>query len=128
MYRARHLSLVWESKEDGERVLRPPEEMVKPPSNLVLYDALENKVLLCPGLLKMADLVDFVAPCDMMICLDPKLMRTHPKLPNQNPKSMNPMSKCIRGSNNKAIPQLHDVFCIKGHLGVYSLGGSTQLT
>ena len=101
-----------------ERVMRLPKKTMKPPSHLVIYGTSKDKVLLQLKLLKMENLVDLVIPCNMMICFNLKLMRTHMKLPKWNSKNMYPMSRCIRGLNYKVVLQLHEVLCIKRHLGV----------
>lgn len=69
-------------------------------SNILIYGTPKDKLLLCLGLLRM---VDLVARCDMMISVNPKLMRPHPKLPVRNLESMHPMPKHIRGLDNRAI-------------------------
>jgi hypothetical protein len=54
----------------------------------------------------------------MMINFNPKSMRTHLKIPRRNPESMHPVPKRVRGTNNKAISQLHEALYIEGHLGI----------
>lgn len=86
--------------------MRLPEETKKPPSNLVVDGALKDEVLLYLDLMKMAELVNHVCLGDVVVDFNTKTMRTNPKLPKEDPKSMHPMSNCEGGPNNKAISQL----------------------
>lgn len=98
--------------------MRLPKKEMKTPSNLMPCETSKIKILLHLNLLKMKNLKNSIFSCYMMIHFDLKPLRSHKKLPKQNPKSMHPIFKCIWELNNKAIPQLHKMFYIKGHLKI----------
>jgi hypothetical protein len=54
-------------------------------------------------------------------------MRAHSKLTYGDLESMHLVLKHIRESNYEAIPQLHEVLHIKGHLGSQPLKGEIQV-
>jgi len=96
--------LVWELEEGRERVLRFPEKTMKMASNLIIYGTWEDKMLFHLSLIKMAELRDPIATCYMMISLDLKPMRAHPKLLERNLKGMHRVPNHTWGLNNKVVP------------------------
>lgn len=66
-------SLVKVPEEEGKG-LYPFEKTKEPHSDLVVYGATKNKVLLHLDLLKMAQLANPIYPVNLVICLHPKFM------------------------------------------------------
>jgi hypothetical protein len=61
---------------------------VKSSSSLVIDGAHEDEVLLCLGLIMMAELVDHVPSGDVVVVFDSKMMRANSKLPKRDSESM----------------------------------------
>lgn len=64
----------------------------------------------------MSQLEDLVRPVNVLICLNPKSMRTQPELPQRNRKSVHPLAESEMELNNKPNPQIHEVLDIEDDL------------
>jgi hypothetical protein len=70
---------------------------IKSSSSIVIDGAHEEEVLLCLVLIMMAELVDLIPLGDVVVNFNPKMMRTNPKLPKRDSKSMLLVSKPVGG-------------------------------
>lgn len=58
----------------------------------------------------------------MVLNFHPKLMRTNLELVERDLDGMHPLTKCISWFDNDAVFYLHEMFSIKGHLGLEAMG------
>ena len=90
----------------------PLEQATKLPMDLIVYEAMEDEVLLNLNLSKMAQLTNHVKSVN----LNPQFMRDNSTLVQGDSKGMHLMVKCVMGSNDESTPDNHEMLNIEGHL------------
>lgn len=90
--------------EKAGQVLRSSEQAIDAPFDLKVNGAFEDEVRLGLHLLKVTGLADPVLLIHLVVCLNPKPVRSYPELSERDPESMHPVSVRVLGSDNEPLP------------------------